>query len=199
MPIKEQIENFARRVVERSPGPSELKQLVRRRRPAALRFADDGIVPNNPRLPVLLYRRAVQFRRPYRNAAIVDALFAGNGWGRSWRATVYDYVHYHSQVHEALGIATGTCRLELGGVRGRQFALSAGDIVVLPAGTGHRLLAASRGLLVVGAYPPHGRYDECSDSRDRPEARKRIAKVRKPDADPVHGKTGPLMTLWADA
>lgn len=144
MPLKDQVANYARRIVERAPDEDRLRELARPGRLALLRFSDDGIVPNNPRLPVLLYRKAVRFLKPYKNATVVDGLFALNGWGRSWRNGVYDFVHYHSQVHEALGIATGECRLELGGLKGRTLNLSAGDVVVLPAGTGHRLIDASR-------------------------------------------------------
>ena len=77
--------------------------------------------------------------------------------------------------------------------------IKAGDVVVLPAGTGHRLIEASRDFLVVGAYPEDGTYDECTDTRERPDAIKRIAKVRRPDKDPVYGKTGPMTQLWGVA
>ena len=70
---------------------------------------------------------------------------------------------------------------------------------ILPAGTGHRLIEASRDFLVVGAYPENGTYDECTDTRDRPDAIKRIAKVRKPSRDPVYGSSGPLTQLWRKA
>jgi uncharacterized protein YjlB len=196
MPIRDQVQNYARKLVEKRPAPDEARAMVRRRRPSAIRFSDDGIVPNHRRWPVLVYRGAVQFSGRYDPASIIDTLFEANGWGRSWRDTIYDFVHYHSQVHEVLGVARGHASVEFGGVKGRRLSLRAGDIAILPAGTGHRLIEASRNFLVVGAYPPTGRYDECTDSRDRVEAAKRIAKVRRPTHDPVHGKNGGLLDLW---
>ena len=95
-----------------------------------------------------------------------------------------------------MGVARGTATLEFGGVKGRKVRLKAGDVAILPAGTGHRLIEASRSFLVVGAYPDDGTYDECTDTRDRTEAAKRIAKTRRPDVDPVFGKNGPLSRLW---
>jgi uncharacterized protein YjlB len=127
---------------------------------------------------------------------VIDTLFETNGWDRSWRDTVYDFVHYHSQIHEVMGVARGTATLEFGGVKGRKVRLKAGDVAILPAGTGHRLIEASRSFLVIGAYPEDGTYDECTDTRDRTEAAKRIAKTGRPDADPIFGKNGPLTTLW---
>ena len=137
--------------------------------------------------------------RSFDPATIIDPLFETNAWGRSWRGCVYDFVHYHSQVHEVMGVARGTAKIECGGVRGRTIALKAGDVAVLPAGTGHRLIAATRNFLVVGAYPEDGTYDECTDTRDRPDAIKRIARVRRPSTDPVYGKAGPIMQLWRAA
>src|SRR3954468_24073459 len=197
MPIKDQIKNLAKKLVEDHPDAATLRALVRARKPSAIRFQDDGIVPNNPHFPVLLYRGAVNLKsRRFAPEVIVDTLFDSHGWGRSWRDTVYDFVHYHSQIHEVMGVARGTAKIECGGLKGRVLSLKAGDVRVLPAGTGHRLIAASRNFLVVGAYPKDGTYDECTDTRECADAAKRIAKVRKPSKDPVYGKSGPLKRLW---
>ncbi len=37
-------------------------------------------------------------------AAVWEAIFESNGWGDSWRGEIYDYLHYHSRIHEVLGI-----------------------------------------------------------------------------------------------
>jgi uncharacterized protein YjlB len=147
-------------------------------------FTDHGIVPNHPRWPLIVYRRAVLTNGIDEPEVLIDNLFAANQWGRSWRDTIYDFVHHHSQVHEVLGVARGAA------------VVQAGDIAILLAGTGHRLIKASRNFLVVGAYPPSGTYDECTDSRDRHDARKRIAKVKKPASDPVYGKTAGIRAIW---
>ena len=146
---------------------------------------------------MIIYRGAVKVSGSrFDPAVVIDTLFETNGWDRSWRDTVYDFVHYHSQIHEVMGVARGTATLEFGGVKGRKVRLKAGDVAILPAGTGHRLIEASRSFLVIGAYPEDGTYDECTDTRDRIEAAKRIAKTRRPDADPIFGKNGPLTRLW---
>jgi uncharacterized protein YjlB len=196
MPLTDQIKNYTRKLVEDRPDLSALGGKVRERRPIALFFKDDGIVPNHPRFPLLVYRGAVTLGGKFDPATIIDMLFETNGWGRSWRDGVYDFVHYHSRIHEAMGVARGTARIEFGGVKGRVLRMKAGDVAVLPAGTGHRLIEASRNFLVVGAYPESGTYDEITDTRDRPEMIKRIAKVRKPARDPVYGTHGPLSQRW---
>ncbi|ULK97549.1 cupin [Bradyrhizobium sp. I71] len=197
MPVKDQIKNFARKLVEEHPDAATLRALVRARKPTAIHFRDDGIVPNNPKLPVLFYRGTVKLKgRRFPPEVIIDTLFATNGWARSWRDTVYDFVHYHSQIHEVMGVARGTARIECGGIKGRILNVKAGDVLVLPAGTGHRLIESGRDFLVVGAYPQDGTYDECTDTRERTDAIKRIAKVRKPKTDPVLGAGGPLLRHW---
>ena len=197
MVLKDQIKNYAKKLVEDRPDDATLYNLVRTRKPLAIRFADDGIVPNNARFPVLVYRGCVALEtKRFDPATIIDNLFDANGWGRSWRDTVYDFVHYHSQIHEVMGVARGNAKIECGGIKGRVLALKGGDVVILPAGTGHRLIDLSRNFLVVGAYPEQGTYDECTDSRDRPDAIKRIAKVRKPVKDPVYGVGGGLSRHW---
>jgi uncharacterized protein YjlB len=100
----------------------------------------------------------------------MEELFEANGWGDTWRDGIYDYVHFHSRIHEVLGIARGKGRVRFGGDKGRIFTLKAGDVVILPAGTGHQCLSADEDFLVVGAYPPAGTYDECTKVEDRPRA-----------------------------
>lgn len=190
------LENVARKVTEDRPAPDELTRVMRERKPITISFSDDGVIPNHPRWPMIVYRKALALRNAsFKPETIVDALFAKNGWRRSWRNGIYDYLHYHSQIHEALGVARGSAKVQFGGIKGRTLSLSVGDVVVLPAGTGHQLLKSSHDFLVVGAYPPDGRYDECTDTRDRQRTTKMIAKVKKPKSDPVYGKGG-LILSW---
>jgi uncharacterized protein YjlB len=98
-----------------------------------------------------------------------------------------------------LGIARGKGRVRFGGRTGRIFTLKAGDVAVLPAGTGHHRLSASDDFLVIGAYPRTGTYDECTTVEDRPCALKAIPKVALPRKDPVSGTDGPLSKCWKKA
>jgi uncharacterized protein YjlB len=178
------------------PSKDDLANAVRERKPTAYRFGEGGIIPNHPRWPLIVYRGAVRFERQLDPAAVFEDLFAKNGWGDSWRNGIYDYVHYHSRIHEVLGVARGTAKVRLGGDHGRTLTLKAGDVAILPAGTGHQALSASRDFLVVGAYPPFGKYDECTTADDLKRAEKTIPKVGRPRKDPVYGTTGPLLTAW---
>jgi uncharacterized protein YjlB len=178
------------------PAKRDLAALVRERNPQQHRFKDDGTIPNHPHWPLILYRGAVRLSENFDPAAILEELFTKNKWEGSWRDGIYDYAHYHSRTHEVLGIAAGRGRVQFGGPKGRIFFLRAGDIAILPAGTGHQSLGASDDFLVVGAYPPEGRYDECTSTREYAKAIKSIRKVRKPPADPVYGRMGPLKELW---
>ncbi|MDI6029527.1 cupin [Corticibacterium sp. UT-5YL-CI-8] len=165
----------------------------------AFHFNDDGVTPNHPQWPLIVYRAIMKLSVDPEPAAILEDLFASNGWGNSWRDGIYDYLHYHSGIHEVLGIARGSGKVQFGGKSGQVLDLNAGDIAILPAGTGHQRLSASDDFLVVGAYPPEGTYDECTSQEDHPQAVKSIRKVRKPEMDPVYGRAGPLVDLWKAA
>lgn len=179
------------------PSAAGAQKLVRARKANAHAFADDGLVPNHPRWPLIHYRGVVKPDPAFDPAAIFEVLFDAHGWRGGWRDGIYDFLHYHSNAHEVLGIARGTATVRFGGARGRTLALKAGDVIVQPAGTGHQRLAASKDLLVVGAYPSGSPYDECHPTRsDHDRAAVAIAKVKAPRTDPVYGAKGPLTSLW---
>lgn len=157
-------------------------------------FADDGTFPNST-LPLVIYQAAVAPESASPEA--MEALFDSNGWPSQWRAGVYDYHHYHSTAHECLGIAAGSARLMLGGPQGREFAVTAGDVIVIPAGVAHRRLSASADFLVVGSYPLGQDWDLLTgEVGDRPGADQRIARVKVPQSDPVGGAGGPVLEKW---
>src|SRR5689334_21240044 len=99
-------------------------------------FADDGRVPNNPSLPLIVYRSALETGP--RCAAECEKLFADNGWSGGWRNGIYAHLHYHSSAHEVLGIVAGSVRVRLGGEDGTTVELHAGDVAVIPAGVAHK-------------------------------------------------------------
>jgi uncharacterized protein YjlB len=133
-------------------------------------------------------------------AAIFEDLFERNGWSDSWRNGVYDYLHYHSRIHEVMGVARGTAVVKFGGRRGRKLRVKPGDVIVLPAGTGHQCLSASKDFLVVGAYPATGKYDVFRASpEEHQKASKTVSKVPPPRRDPVYGSSGALRRLWKRA
>src|ERR1700682_376405 len=115
--------------------------------PLSFVFADDGLVPNNP-MPCLVYKAAVDVDNAHPEKTI-EALFGANGWGAMWRNGVYDYPHYHATVHEALGVARGRARARFGGEHGQGSEIAPGAVAILPAGTGHQCISASRDFCVV--------------------------------------------------
>ena len=160
-----------------------------------LHLADDGKVPNNPDLPVVVLCGA------FGEGAAADAVRArleANGWGGTWVWQVFPYHHYHPNAHEALAVASGHAELMLGGPEGQRVSVHAGDLLVLPAGTGHCQIEASADFQVCGAYPPgQERYETLRAEHPHDSAvLERIRAVPIPGTDPVFGAGGPLVGLW---
>ena len=145
-------------------------------------------IPNHPSFPVLVYHGVEAVRV---GVEACRALFAEHGWRGSRVDGVFDFHHFHSTSHEVLGVVAGAATLELGGPQGRAFEVARGDVLVLPAGTGHRRASADAKFTVVGAYPA-GQEDYDLLRGDDPEeverARERIAALAAPPEDPVGGE-----------
>ncbi|WP_370089355.1 cupin [Ekhidna sp.] len=165
-----------------------------RKLPITMFFEDDGIVPNS-KLPLLLYKKAFD-ERNNDGAEWLEKRFQTNDWSNSWRNGIFDFQHYHSIAHEVLGIYSGEAEVLLGGDQGEKVIVEAGDIIVIPAGVGHKNLG-SHNLGVVGAYPEGMPVDiiRCQPG-DRPGTDRNIAAVPNPKTDPLDGKSGSLLKLW---
>jgi uncharacterized protein YjlB len=163
--------------------------------PLTFDFVDDGLVPNS-KMPFLVYKRAIDVDNDHPEKTI-EGLFGANGWGAMWRNGVYDFPHYHATVHEVLGVARGHARVRFGGDHGKELEISAGDVAILPAGTGHQCLSASDDFCVIGAYPPGAKMHVTLPTPDNHrKALKTIPAVKLPESDPVMGEDGPLVRLW---
>lgn len=165
--------------------------------PEKFYFKDDGHIPNN-KYPLLLYRN-VMLESGERSADWIENTFNNNNWTNSWRWGVYDFHHYHSNTHEVLGVYQGNAKILLGGEQGDVFNVHIGDVIIIPAGVGHKCLSHSIDFLVVGAYPGGASADmKKGEAGERPEADENISKVPIPDTDPLYGMEGGLVDIWKE-
>ncbi len=156
----------------------------------------DAEIPNNARLPLLAYPGAVRLP-DHDPASVFEQLFASNGWVGCWRNGIFPFHHYHSTAHEVLGIYSGSAVVQLGGENGVTLTLNPGDVVIIPAGVGHKKLSSSGGLGVVGAYPSGQHPDMCRALQGScRRAVEQVARVFVPEHDPVHGPGGPMCERW---
>ncbi len=101
----------------------------------------DGDIPNNP-LPLILYRHALP--PELRSPSGCQSLFARNTWGGNWVNGIFDYWHFHITGHEVLGCVAGHALVGFGGDGGIRVEFRPGDVVVIPAGVGHKRLSEKR-------------------------------------------------------
>jgi uncharacterized protein YjlB len=161
-------------------------------------FTDGGDVPNHPRLPALVYKRVLSRSTKSDEIAVwFESEWAKHGWRAAWRWGVYDFPHYHSTAHEVPGVYRGQATIRLGAAVGVTILAEKGDLLILPAGTGHQNLSASDDFHVVGGYPRGQSADLLrGEKSERPAADERIARVALPAGDPIFGAKGPLVEHW---
>ena len=159
-------------------------------------FEDDGKFPNNSNLPVLVYKGALHLH-PGDDIEVIEELFKKNNWTNSWKDSVFDYDHYHSNAHEVLGVFCGTADIILGGPEGTCVELTRGDVVIIPAGVAHKNLNGSPDFLVIGAYHEGREYDmNYGKAEERNQALENIRNVPLPQTDPVFGESGGILESW---
>lgn len=158
-------------------------------------FAPGGGIPNNPDLPALVVKDALDGPLP---PADVEALLTANGWRGTWTWSIFRFHHYHPNAFETLVVARGSGRVMLGGPSGERFEVAAGDVLALPPGTGHRLLESSADFTVCGSYPPGQETYETLRADEADESVvERIRRVPPPATDPVWGESGPILEAWS--
>lgn len=158
---------------------------------------EKGAFPNNPHLPLLVYPQAVELTDAADPAERFETVWRRNDWQPAWRWGVYDFPHYHSTAHEALGVYRGSAKLRFGNSPDATVQIHAGDMIVIPAGVAHQNLGASDDFHVVGGYP-HGQSADLMRGKagERPGADHRIHAVPLPTSDPLFGSEGPLIRYW---
>jgi uncharacterized protein YjlB len=161
-------------------------------------FADDGAIPNNRDLELIVYGSALEL--PEHDApGFIETVLKSHNWAGTWRNGIYTYHHYHSTAHEVLVVYCGAATVQFGGEKGAVVELKSGDAVVIPAGVGHKNLGSSADFAVVGAYPQGQDPDLLRGERsERPRADENIKQVPQPSADPLYGSTGPLLEHWRE-
>ncbi|WP_046721278.1 cupin domain-containing protein [Heyndrickxia coagulans] len=156
---------------------------------SAFYFEENGGIPNNPFLPVLIYHGVFKGRTDE-----IEKVFQKNNWGNNWVWTIFPYHHFHSNSHEVIAVRSGYAKVQLGGPKGKIFTISEGDCVLLPAGTGHKRIESGDGFAVTGGYPGGQDYD--TQMKADETLRENIRKTGMPETDPVFGKNGPLFSYW---
>lgn len=109
---------------------------------------------------------------------------------------MYKQHHYHSTTHEVLVVASGSARLFFGGPgnpEGVRQEVGKGDVMVLPAGTGHTMEEDLGGFSMVGSYPVGADdWDHCTGGEDK-TAEERIRALKWFSKDPIYGSQGPTL------
>ena len=154
-----------------------------------------GKIPAS-RFPLLVHRNAI----PNGDAEAVKSRFRENGWSNNWDYPgVYEYSHFHSTTHECLGCALGWMEfnLSVGDSGWSKIRIETGDVIVMPAGVSHGMVAQSSDIHMCGGYPDGRDWDDIQEAflsdENYKHACKRIMMLPIPAKDPA---TGQSMREW---
>ena len=164
----------------------------------AFSLAPNGPFPNNDAQPALLFAGAFAPEAEDDLEEVMRTTFEENGWTNGWSDSIFDYHHYHTTAHEVLGCYQGQAEVMLGGPGGTTISLSAGDVLVLSAGTSHKRVQGSEDFRVVGCYAGGQDYDmKLGRPEERFDVERNLSELEIPERDPVWGTSGPLFDHWA--
>ena len=114
-----------------------------------------------------------------------------------WRYTMYSTTHFHSTTHEVLAIASGSAVCCFGGEENPERyepLLQQGDVIVVPAGVGHRLIAERETpFQMVGCYPKGKQWDMCYGTEREERKIQGIKSLGWFEKDPIYGEEGPVL------
>jgi uncharacterized protein YjlB len=94
-----------------------------------------------------------------------------------------------------LAVFAGRAELILGGPGGHVLRVSAGDALLLPAGTGHCLASRDNGFKVSAGYPAGQQWD-IRRAALTPQEASVMEALPFPRCDPLCGDHGPLIDHW---
>ena len=97
-----------------------------------------------------------------------------------------------------MSIVSGTARLCFGGEDNPdrvEADVQNGDVIVVPAGVGHRLLTDGGGFEMVGSYPKGHNWDMCYGKAGEEQRVKAIEQLEWFETDPIYGNEGPSLSI----
>ncbi|MCJ1365416.1 hypothetical protein MMC16_004537 [Acarospora aff. strigata] len=155
------------------------------------------LIPNTSiqQKPLLIYHTA--FLASAANASAIEAHLNSVGVVTpQWRYTMYSTTHFHSSSHEVLCVAAGKAKLCFGAEdnpKRVEPVVEKGDVIIVPAGVGHRLLQDQEGgFSMVGSYPRGKNWDMCYGKKGEEEKVKSIEDLGWFERDPIYGDRGPV-------
>jgi uncharacterized protein YjlB len=147
--------------------------------------------------PLMIYHSA--FSDP--TASMIESHLKSIGVvSPQWRYSMFTETHFHSTTHEVLSIASGSAKCCFGHEEneGRiEPVLQKGDVVIVPAGVGHRLLEDYGGFQMVGSYPSSNdkSWDMCYG---KPGEEDKVAGIKMLSwfkRDPIYDDDGPSLSV----